>query len=71
MKQVQFRIGSVKSCDTASAAMLNEDTQKKAAPLRSSKKSEGWREREESKAAGTAPHSAGRRTDEPSLVSFC
>jgi hypothetical protein len=48
--------------------MQNEDTQKKAAPLRSSKKSEGWREREESKAAGTAPHSSSRRMAEPSLV---
>jgi hypothetical protein len=48
--------------------MQNEDTQKKAAPLRASKKSAGWREREESKAAGTAPHSADRAVDEPSFV---
>ncbi len=45
---------------------MNEDTQKKAAPLRAAKKSEGWREREESNAAGTAPRTRG--TDKPSLV---
>lgn len=56
----------MKSCDTASAAMLNEDIQKKAAPLRAAKKSEGWREREESKAAGTAPRTSVR--GEPSRI---
>lgn len=43
--------------------MLNEDTQKKAAPLRAAKKSEGWREREESKPAGTAPRTSDRGHD--------
>lgn len=46
--------------------MLNEDIQKKAAPLRAAKKSEGWREREESKAAGVAPRTSVR--GEPSRI---
>jgi len=35
--------------------MQNEDLEKKSAPVRASKKSEGWREREEAKAAGVTP----------------
>lgn len=63
-----FAVRLGKSCGTASRVM-NEDTQKKAAPARAAKKSEGWREREESNAAGTAPRMWDRRT--PSLVLYC
>lgn len=35
--------------------MQTDDVQKKAAPVRASKKSEGWREREEAAAARVAP----------------
>jgi hypothetical protein len=41
---------------------------KTPAPLRASKKSEGWREREESSAAGTAPRMFDRSVNEPTLV---
>jgi hypothetical protein len=37
------------------AAMQTDDETKKAAPVRAAKKSEGWREREESRNAGVAP----------------
>ncbi len=42
------------------------DDQKKAAPPRASKKSDGWREREESRHAGAAPRA--KSADKPTLV---
>jgi hypothetical protein len=35
-----------------------DDDQKKVAPVRESRKSDGWREREESRTAGVAPRLA-------------
>lgn len=50
--------------------MQSEDTQQKASPVRTSKKSDGWREREEAKAAGVTPHKADRSAKAFSLVRF-
>jgi hypothetical protein len=49
---------------------MTDDKQMKAAPVRVAKKSEGWREREESKAHGVAPRKLTEsvRDDEHSLV---
>lgn len=48
--------------------MMTDDTVMKAAPVRVTKKSEGWREREEAKAAGVAPRKLTERSDKHSLV---
>ena len=49
--------------------MTNDDVEKKAAPVRVAKKSDGWREREEAKAAGVTPRTVEQRQhDEHSLV---
>lgn len=39
------------------------DTEMKATPIRVAKKSEGWREREEAKAAGVTPRKLIERSD--------
>lgn len=45
---------------------MSDDEQKKAAPVRASKKSEGWREREESRNASVAPRKTSKHeNDEP------
>jgi hypothetical protein len=43
--------------------MQSDDVQKKARPVLVRKKSEGWREREESKAAGIAPRQLNVKAD--------
>jgi hypothetical protein len=43
--------------------MTNEELDKKAVPARTSKKSDGWREREEAMAAGVTPRINRDRSD--------
>jgi hypothetical protein len=48
--------------------MQTDDTLNKAAPVRVAKKSEGWREREEAKAAGITPRTQTDRKSDHTLV---
>lgn len=48
--------------------MQNDDVEKKSAPVRAAKKSDGWREREESKCAGVTPRISHRSSDAATLV---
>jgi hypothetical protein len=48
--------------------MQSDDVMKKAAPVRESKKSEGWREREEARNARVTPRTTKLENDEPALV---
>ncbi len=50
------------------ARMQTDDTQKKAAPVRGGKKSDGWREREEAKTAGLTPRKLDEKRQGYSLV---
>jgi hypothetical protein len=47
--------------------MQSDDTQKKVAPVRVSKKAEGWREREEARNASVAP----RKSETQSPIVRC